>query len=208
MGLFCTIGFSLWELWSLEAFCNSLSKTQLTVPGTSRTTLDLEELHGQYFRPDWYIWGTPPTSWLCFMPPLIWHTCCLAPEAPSWLTILQGDSGHRIQAGFFLVGWSSSTYAKRAPIITHPCTSCWDCSVPLAACDRLLELLRAAGEAAEKKKCFRDMVSTTGCGAELGRGWHCTYRVALHTHVRGVGSECSHTHSAVGWLLLPGGGKM
>lgn len=136
---------------------------------------------------------------------LNWHTCCFAPEAPSSLTMLQGDSGHRIQAGSFLVGRSSNTYAERAPILTHPRASCRDCNVCLQQCvtdcwsySELLEKLQ------RNKKCLRDMVSTTGCSAELGwghPGW------ALHTRERGVWSECSHTYPAMGWLhLQPTGG--
>lgn len=139
---------------------------------------------------------------------LTWHTCCFALEAPSWLIMLQGDSGHRIQAGSFLVGRSSNTYAKRPPILTHPCASCRDCSVCLRQqvtdCWSYSELLE---ELQRNKKCLRDTVSTTGCRAELGWG---RAGQALHTHMRGVGSECSHTNPAVGWLLLQptGGVKM
>lgn len=76
--------------------------------------------------------------------------------------------------------------------------------MPSAACDRLLELLRAAGEAAEKQKMSHEH-NRVQRRAGLG-----TYRVALNTHVRGVGSECSHTNLAVGCLLLQptGGVKM
>lgn len=89
----------------------------------------------------------------CVMPgPDLTHMlpCSSLPEALSWLTMLQGDSEHRIQAGFLLGIFQhlcqegSHPHTPLGQLLGLQCAFC--------ACDRLLELLRAAGEAAEKQK--------------------------------------------------------
>lgn len=125
--------------------------------------------------------------------------CSSLPEAPSWLTMLQGDSGHRIQTGSFLSGM----------IFQHLCQEGFHPHTPLhqllrlqcafSACDRLLELLRAAGETAEKQKTSQGHGKHNRVQSRAGMG---TCRVALHTHMRGIGPECSHTNPAMSWLLL------
>lgn len=77
--------------------------------------------------------------------------------------------------------------------------------MPLAACDTLLELLRAAGEAAEKQKISQGHGEHNRVQRRAGLGM---YRVALNTHVRDAGSECSHTNPAMGWLLLQPTGRV
>lgn len=140
-------------MWSLEAFSNSLSKTKLTVPGTSRTTLDLEELHGQYFRPAWTAWGTTPAIWLRFTPgPDLTHMLLctwgsfLAYHAPGRLWTQ--DPSWVLLSGTIFQHLCQEASHPHTPLRQLQGLQC----VPSAAGNRLLELLRAAGGAAEKQK--------------------------------------------------------
>ena len=139
----------------------------------------------------------------------VWHTCYFAPRAPSWLTVLQGDSGHRQGPSWLSLIGTILQHLSCPHILLHRLQGLPPCAFSLvlqtyapqsscstaSRCFKLCQLEKLQ----RNKKCPGDTVRTMGSRVDLGQGragW------PPRTHLRGVSPEHSHTNPALGLLLL------